>query len=304
MTFPAVVDYSYGRPSPSSIKAAGYSGAMRYLGGDSRCITPSEAGALLGAGLGIGLIWETTANRALDGRQAGVDDAHKANDCATRCGAPDATRIYYAVDFGPTPDQLHGPIAEYFRGITSVTGRPPRAYGNAAVMQHLCGELKLFPDSWQCAAWSYPGTAPGTPINDGGYNLVLSPYASMLQNIGYVLGETSDHNSLMDADIGWMWGKEGEDVMTDDDFNKIASMVGAILDNRITNFATPHVILYDDKGEFEIVQGADGYRRRHVFTPAERTALAKANVLADMPLIDVRTWTEDERTWLYQLPLM
>jgi hypothetical protein len=232
MNFPAVVDYSYGRPSPSSIANSGYVGALRYLGHDGRCLTRGEADGLLAAGLGIGLIYEEAASACLGGWNTGVQHANNANRYADEVGAPDVP-IFYAVDFQPTPDQLYGPIVEYFRGAMSVGGRPVLAYGCAMVMQCLCGDV-VFPDSWQCAAWSYPGTAPGTPINDGGWNLVLSPYASILQCIGYVLGDTSDHNNLITADRSFMWGLEGTgDEMTDDDWNHMASMLSATMVSKL-----------------------------------------------------------------------
>jgi len=136
---------------------------MRYLGTDGRCINGAERDDLLNHGIVIGLIWETTAGRPLDGWQAGVDDAHRANAEADQLGAPGDTRIYYAVDFQPEPWELTGPVTQYFEGVLSVGGRVQRAYGCAAVMEHLCGVMGFFPDSWQCAAWSYPGTAPGEP---------------------------------------------------------------------------------------------------------------------------------------------
>jgi hypothetical protein len=208
-SFPAVVDYSYGRPDPQWIKDSGYEGALRYLGHDGRCVTQSEANRLLDVGLGVGLIYEESAAAALGGWGTGQAHADKANRYADEIGAP-GVPIFYAVDFQPTLDELYGPIAEYFQGAMSAGGRPVRAYGCASVMQALCGDLGFFPDSWQCAAWSYPGSAPGTPIYDGGWNLILSPYASMLQCIGYVLADTSDHNNLITADRSFMWGYEQE----------------------------------------------------------------------------------------------
>lgn len=314
MTFPACIDYSYGRPSMSSIKNAGYMGVMRYLGSDGRCITKTERDQLLGAGLGIGLIWETTARRPCDGYNAGVADARSANAEADKLGAPGDTRIYYAVDFQPTTAELTGPITDYFRGVISVGGRAVRAYGCASVMQHLCGVVKLFADSWQCAAWSYPGTAPGTPIYDGGYNLVLSPYAHMLQNIGYVLGDTSDHNSLITADMGWMWGIEGsgDDEMTDADWNRMTSLLNTMIVGKLASHSTPCVMVADDKGQFAVVF-VDGRPKRYVFGSSDEAKMASkiglvapnkpANPPAPCPTAySVNDLTPGERDALYAYP--
>lgn len=313
MTWPAVIDYSYGRPSMQSIKDYGAKGVMRYLGDDGRCIFAAERDQLLGAGLGIGLIWETSASRPLAGYQAGIDDAHVANRYADQLGAP-ATPIFYAVDFAPTTSELNGPVSDYFHGVMTVAGRPVRAYGCAAVMQRLCGDLHLFPDSWQCAAWSYPGTAPGLPIYDGGYNLVMSPYASMLQNIGYVLNDSSDHNSLITTDCSWMWGFDGEigDEMTDDDWNKMTSLLNTMIVGKLANHTSPQALLTDGHGQFLIRLTDQGPIRYTMGSPPEVTLLQKLGLVAPQkPMnppapcpsaFDVNTLTPEERDVLYSYP--
>jgi hypothetical protein len=315
MTWPAIIDYSYGRPSMQSIKDAGYKGVMRYLGDDGRCIFAAERDQLLGAGLGIGLIWETSASRPLAGYQAGIDDAHSANRFADQLGAP-GTRIYYAVDFAPTTAELNGPVSDYFHGVMSVNARPPRAYGCAQVMQRLCGDLKLFPDSWQCAAWSYPGTAPGTPIHDGGYNLVMSPYCSFLQNIGYVLGDTSDHNSLITTDAEWMWGLSGDsedgNEMTDEDWNHMASLLNTMIVGKLASHTSPQALLSDSHGQFTIRLTDHGPIRYTMHSPAEVTLMQKLGLVAPAKpaappapspsAFDVNTLSQEERDVLYGYP--
>jgi hypothetical protein len=280
MSFPAVVDYSYGRPSPDYIRNSGYIGALRYLGHDGRCLTKGEANGLLAAGLGIGLIYEEAASACLGGWNTGVQHANNANRYADEVGAPNVP-IFYAVDFQPNHGQLYGPIVEYFRGAMSVGGREVRAYGCASVMQCLCGDVKLFPDSWQCAAWSYPGTAPGTPISDGGWNLVLSPYASMLQCIGYVLQDTSDHNNMITADRSFMWGMEDEDVMTDDDWNHLTAIVGSTVLNKFAMHNVQGNLIEDDDGQYFITVAGDGtLRRYHPRSAEEANALQVVGFLA------------------------
>ena len=70
------------------IKAAGYSGALRYLSNDpTKDLTKDEAEALQAVGLSVGLVWETTARRATAGRKAGASDAavHIAAASGSRC---------------------------------------------------------------------------------------------------------------------------------------------------------------------------------------------------------------------------
>lgn len=309
---PAVVDYSYARPAPSDIVGAGYWGAMRYLGNDSRCLDVAEADRLLQAGLGIGLIWETSARRPLEGRSAGLTDGLSANDYADFLAAPNIP-IYYAVDFQPTPDEIRGPITDYFYGCTEAHGRPVRAYGNAAVVHHLVAETSIMPTAWQCAAWSYPGTAPGTPISDGGFNLVLSPYAHMLQNIGYVLGDSSDHNSLITHDRSFMWGYEttGGDEMTDDDWNHMTSLLNTMIVGKLAMHSSPSVLLADEHGQFMLVMTNEG-PRRYIFGPAEVDMAAKVGLIAPQKpttppapspyAYDVGQLTDAERDVLYGYP--
>jgi len=75
-----VLDYAWGRPRPSVILDRGFDGVMRYLSHDTtgKNLTSSEAATLSRAGLNIGVVWETRANRALDGYTPGHDDATEA----------------------------------------------------------------------------------------------------------------------------------------------------------------------------------------------------------------------------------
>jgi glycoside hydrolase-like protein len=315
MTFPATVDYSYARPGAQAIKDYGANGAMRYLGTDGRCITTGERDELLGAGLGIGLIWETTARRPADsGWTGGVADAQSANREADRLAAPGDCPIFYAVDFQPTSAELGGPIADYFRGALSVGGRPVRAYGCAAVLQHLCGDCGMFPDSWQCGAWSYAGTAPGTPINDGGYSLVLSPYASSYQAIGYVMGDQCDHNNQLVTSPYWLWGvgSGAGDEMTDEDWNRMASLLNTMIVGKLAEHSSPQALVGDDNCQFTVVLGPDGPRRYTMGSPPEVTLLKRLGLIAPShpeappkacpPVIEVSTLSPDEREVLYGYP--
>lgn len=198
--FPAAVDYSWSRPSPSSIAAAGYMGALRYLGasGDGRAVTANEIAALHAAGLGVGFVYESTSDRTLSGAAGGSADAARANAIADAIGVPDSLPlVLVTIDFGATAAQLRGPIAEYARAAIASSKRPVRAYGHNLAVEILCGELGLFPCAWQCAAWSGTGSGSAGTIQCGdGSNRPLSRFACFFQDVGYVLGNSSDHNSL------------------------------------------------------------------------------------------------------------
>ena len=145
-----LIDYSAARPTPATIKGAGYAGVMRYLSTDlGKNLQPAERDGLLAAGLGIGLVWETYANRAAAGFSAGVSDAKAAEAQAAALGLPAGLPIFYAVDFDANP----AVIKAYFDGIRSVATRPVGIYGSQRVVNAaLSGGWATY--GWQSCAWS------------------------------------------------------------------------------------------------------------------------------------------------------
>src|SRR5262249_39349763 len=101
------VDYSWARPSLSSLRSQGYTFIVRYLSHDTtgKNLTRSEATAAIAAGLDVVSNWEDSATDALSGYSRGVSDAQTANAQAAGCGAPSNRPIYFSVDFDATPGQ-------------------------------------------------------------------------------------------------------------------------------------------------------------------------------------------------------
>src|SRR3954465_4624360 len=95
------VDYSWARPDPGALHNEGYTFAARYLGHDTsgKTISGGEADALWGAGLDVVVVWEDSADAALDGFGRGVADAQAADAQAANAGMPAGRPIYFAVDF-------------------------------------------------------------------------------------------------------------------------------------------------------------------------------------------------------------
>lgn len=118
------IDYSYARPAPAAIRAAGYAGVWRYLSGTAKKdLTPAEAAALHAAGLGIGCIWETTAARALAGAAAGTADGSAAAAQAKAAGLPAGAPLLVAVaDFAATAGQLDA-LMGYYHAWRQETGQ-------------------------------------------------------------------------------------------------------------------------------------------------------------------------------------
>jgi hypothetical protein len=77
-----------------------------------------------------------------------------------------------------------------------------------------------------------------------------------------------------------------EDEMTDDDFNRIATMMGGILDNRIDQFLTPNQLWMDgDMAFLVVVEGSE--IKRKVLKEGELVPLRMGSVLSEQPTVDV-----------------
>jgi hypothetical protein len=101
------LDWAWGHANITELKRAGIHFACRYLSHDaSKNLTRAEATALSKAGIACVVVWETTANRAGAGRQAGVSDAIVAAEQAKQCGKPGSAPIYFAVDFDADPARV------------------------------------------------------------------------------------------------------------------------------------------------------------------------------------------------------
>lgn len=145
-----------GRLSGAAVEAAGYAGVIRYLPlGTWKSVSKAEVDDMLAHGRTVNLVFETTANRAAQGRAAGVADAQRAiADQASLGFDPDEFPVYYAVDYDTgNPAEVDA----YFQGVASVHGIDGD-YGEAAVVHYLAGH-KLVSFGWQAAAWSHGARA-------------------------------------------------------------------------------------------------------------------------------------------------
>jgi Domain of unknown function (DUF1906) len=187
------VDYAWSHPTPAALKAAKVAFVMRYLAPDrSKSLTKSEATALAAAGIWVGVVWESTANRALAGKVGGVADAKAAAAQATACGMPAGRPIYFAVDFDATEAQ-QTQINAYLDGAASVIGRDRVGiYGGYYPVKRALDAGKAV-WAWQTIAWS------------GGQ---WDAWAHIRQGAQKTIGGVScDLNTSMQADFGqWMPG--------------------------------------------------------------------------------------------------
>ncbi len=175
-----VVDYAWWQVTASQLLSMGFDGVMRYISHDgSKDLSPSERDDLRAHNMTIGLVYESTANRATQGIAAGQADAIYANQHADSLGYPSDKTLWYAVDGDFDPSV----VQPYFDGIGSIHGRIYAPYGGIRVIDNVRYPGK----GWQTAAWS------------GGR---VSARAGIYQN---KFAGNYDSNKVLVADYG-QWG--------------------------------------------------------------------------------------------------
>lgn len=192
------IDYAGGRPSGAGIRAAGFDFACRYLsdGGSSlpgKLLLPWEADDLRANGVEIVSNWETTADRALAGWDAGVYDAQRALDVVLSRGGRRDRPIYFSVDFDATEAQ-QGPINDYLHGAGTIIPGFVGVYGGYWVVKRAL-DSGAATWAWQTIAWSGGNVDPRINImqhNEWGY--------------AYVEGVEGDYDVSLTDDYGqWSW---------------------------------------------------------------------------------------------------
>lgn len=147
-------DYSFARPDPAAIAAAGYKAVIRYLSGGQdpgKDLSSSEAAALHDAGLGIGLVWETTAQQALTGANGGRADGAAMVAELERLGFPHGGLVLANIgDWAGLPDQV-GTVHDYFYWMhQAALDYQFGGYGNAWIIEALVAQ-GAFAIWWQNA---------------------------------------------------------------------------------------------------------------------------------------------------------
>jgi hypothetical protein len=210
------VDYSYSRPTPAQLKAAGKQFALRYVSspGHAKNLTRVEAAGLKAAGIAIGIVFELTTARALSGRGTGRDDATSARSQVVDLGGPpDGGVIYFAVDFDAQPDQMPTILA-YGEGWADVLGKDRCGpYGSYRVCKAFLDAG--FDYAWNCASWSHG---------------LWEPRAQLQQyRNGQPLGSgTVDLDRAMADDYG-QW-KETDVPLTEAEWDRLQGLIDARAD--------------------------------------------------------------------------
>jgi hypothetical protein len=128
-----IVDYSAAVPSPSSIRAEGHIGAIRYVsdrrpGADwmgAKPLTEGEADALIDSGLEVVSCYQFGKGETSDwlgGYQAGLEHARRGLELHRAAGGPDDRPIYTSIDDNPTFVQFTTQIVPYLLAWQEVVG--------------------------------------------------------------------------------------------------------------------------------------------------------------------------------------
>ena len=147
MTLTTWADYSFARPTPKVLKAAGHAGVIRYVSHTSaKNLTKAEAHALLAAGLDIALVWEDGATRSLEGAAAGAADAHEAVTQAAALGYPRGATIFCSTDDNAASAARVKPYSDAFAAVVKRAGYTDGGYGSSVV-------ARLRTVHWKVETW-------------------------------------------------------------------------------------------------------------------------------------------------------
>jgi hypothetical protein len=138
------------------LAAEGYCFACRYHvpKGYEKRLTEDEAKMISAAGLEILSIFETYANRALEGASAGEEDGAAALKVARELKVPESAIIYFAVDFDAQSADMDA-IEAYLRAAKDqTTPYDIGVYGSYSVIEEMAKRYAC-KGFWQTYAWSY-----------------------------------------------------------------------------------------------------------------------------------------------------
>jgi hypothetical protein len=172
------VDYSFTRPSPTQLRAAGKTFAVRYIGTPSSAknLTKAEATALQAAGLDIVSNYEAgNAGWMHGGRTVGVDAAKAAHANAVACGMPPTRPIYFSADWNATLDEYQTQIRPCLQGAADVLGGPGRVgvYGSVYVVTWAMQD-NVADWGWGTYAWSFGQWPPSGQLRQYKNGVVLA----------------------------------------------------------------------------------------------------------------------------------
>lgn len=216
------------RENAAALASCGISFVGRYLVQNSgetawKALTKTEADAIQESGLGIVLLWETTATRASKGESAGEQDGRIAKNLATAMGIPTSCAIYFCVDYNA--EEKDYPLIESYLYSAKHYVAPYRCgvYGKADLINSVKADCYM-----QCVAWS--GGVLSKKANIYQYEWQAGAEA---QEIKKRTGVVVDMDACDDLVSAGLWLSEAKDKTLDrqiEDATNWAKSVGIIVD--------------------------------------------------------------------------
>jgi hypothetical protein len=158
------VDYAKTSKDYDALKAKGIKFAMRYISHDpGKDLTLAEKKELHKRDIKIGVVFETKAQRAIDGHAAGAADGAFADERVKKLGLA-GIPIYFAVDWD-VADAQKTKVATYLKGVESVIGKTRTGvYGGYGIVKYVV-EHDVCSWFWQTYAWSGGHIHPSVHIH-------------------------------------------------------------------------------------------------------------------------------------------
>lgn len=213
----------------AKIAEQGLSFVGRYLTDPAlwKSLTDDEVKRIHNAGVGILLIWETTAARSKEGESAGKRDGYEAYSLAKQIGVPPNTVIYFAVDYD-APKNDYASIERYLYAAKAACS-PYRCgvYGKADLINSIKADAYM-----QCVAWSYGMISAKNNIYQYEWQ-----GGTEAQAVGKAIGVPVDMCRCSNLESAGIWMPE-KPKMWYDDAMKWAKQQGLINDGRPEDFVT------------------------------------------------------------------
>ena len=140
----------------------GYQSVIHYYSHtNGKTLTRDSALASTAIGLWIAAVWEARGSDiATFTPEQGIADAKAAVAEAQAVGQPKGSAIYFAVDFGPTEDQVQAVLIYLTAAATIVIGAGYKVgiYACGAILLAAYGEGGVFDYDWLAGALGWPGS--------------------------------------------------------------------------------------------------------------------------------------------------
>lgn len=271
------LDYSYARPTPAQLKAAGVVGVGRYLATDRRGLSASEFKSYQAEGIGLWLVYEGVFTGMLNGEAQGVSDAHAALSRIAALGLPSDSPVYWAADFDIAPGSAEIAKADaYVIGWNSVIPPGRRGgYGGLWYLKHVGADIDF---RWECGSTRFRHGVTESEIE---LDLQQTTQAPPVAN--------TDHNNVFKT--GSFVIQNGEDMpLSADDLTNISKTVIAALSSDDFQLDKTHRASLTEDALAVVLAGNSSYISKAQLaalfgttsiTTAVNAAVSKMNVTVD-----------------------